>query len=364
MDTTLGIQKDNEQLAPRTATPTIARVQPRAGFSFPVSVSTVFHVNYGTFLQRPPFQYLVAQQLSRNDLLNNGTALSVYGILGNPRLKPEVTNSYDIGVAQGLGEGFTLDISGYYKDVKDLLQRAVYSTSQAAYTTYVNLDYADIRGFRIGFAKRSGIFTGTINYTYGVATGKNASPDGNQYPTIHESGTTTYQTPVPLDVFLDFDRTHNLVANLGMNTPQGWGPSLYGVYPFEEFTVAVTSFARSGRPFSSAIDRSSPMNRRTPAEYTTNLKITRRFNHFFGASASFYLEISNLFNNRIYNYTAVFNPDQTNTANLQKWTIKYENGEDIRYYEDDLRPGFLINQEFRLYSNATRSIQFGMIINL
>jgi hypothetical protein len=169
---------------------------------------------------------------------------------------------------------------------------------------------------------------------------------------------------VPLDVFLDFDRTHNLVANLGLNTPQHWGPSVFGTYPFEEFTIAATSFARSGRPFSSAIDKSSPTNRRTPPEYTTNLKITRQFSHFFGASASFYVEISNLFSDRIYNYTAVFNPDQTNTANLQKWTMMYEEGKDIRYYEDDLRPGFLINQEFRIYSNLPRSVQVGMIINL
>jgi hypothetical protein len=267
-------------------------------------------------------------------------------------------------VTQGLGEGFTLDISGYYKDVKDLLQRAVYSTSSAAYTTYINLDYADIRGFRIGLAKRRGIFSGTINYTYGIATGKNASPDGNQYPTIDESGSTKYQTPVPLDVFLDFDRTHNLVANVGLSTPKHWGPSVFNIYPFEDFTIAVTSFARSGRPFSSSIDKSTLMNRRTPSEYTTNLKVTKQLSRFFGSNATFYVEISNLFNDRIYNYTAVFNPDQTNTNNLQKWTKAYENGEDIRYYEDDLRPGFLINQEFRIFSNAPRSVQIGMIINI
>jgi hypothetical protein len=75
------------------------------------------------------------------------------------------------------------------------------------------------------------------------------------------------------------------------------------------------------------------------------------------------VEILNLFDNRIYNYDAVFNPDPTNSSNLSKWTIKYERGEDITYYEDDLRPGFLINQEFRIYSNVPRSVSFGMSIN-
>ncbi|MCX6138688.1 MAG: TonB-dependent receptor [Ignavibacteriales bacterium] len=358
----LGLQRIDEKYAPTAKTSAVARLQPRAGFSFPVSVSTVFHVNYGTFLQRPPFERLMTRSLSRSDLLKYGTSLTVNGILGNPRLKPEVTSSYDIGVTQGVGEGFTLDVSGYYKDVSDLLQRAVYSSKQGSYTTYINLDYADIRGFRLGLAKRSGMVTGSLNYTYGVATGKNASPDGNQYPTIYESGES--KEPVPQDILMDFDRTNNLVANLGVNTPREWGPMLFEAYPLEQITIAATSFARSGRPYSSWLNRGTLMNKRSPSEYNTNLKITKQVQHFFGTSASFYVEVSNLFNNKIYDYTAVFNPDQNNTANLQKWTIKYEKGEDITYYEDDLRPGFLINQEFRIYSNMPRSVQFGMIVNL
>jgi len=293
--------------------------------------------------------------------LRFGTALTVTGTLGNPRLRPEVTSSYDVGVAQGLGEGFTLDVSGYYKDVRDLIQRAVYSSKQGSYSTFANLDYADIRGFRIAFAKRSGMLTGTLSYTYGVATGKNGSSDGYQYPTLYESGES--KDPIPQDILLDFDRTHNLVANLGFNTPQGWGPVLFDAYPFERITIAVTSFARSGRPYSSWINTLVKMNKRAPGEYNTNLKITKQISRFFGTSASLYLEISNLFNTRIYDYTAVFNPDPNNQYNLQKYTVMYEKGQDITYYEDETHPGFPVNQEFRIYSNSPRAVQFGMIIN-
>jgi hypothetical protein len=357
----LGIQRVDERFANKSKTPVIARLQPRAGFSFPVSTETVFHVNYGTFMQRPPFVRIVSQTVNRKELYNYGGALSVVGTLGNPRLRPEVTSSYDLGVAQGLGEGFTLDVSGYYKDVRDLLQQAIYSSKQGNYVTYINRDYADIRGFRVALAKRRGMLAGTLSYTYGVATGKNSSSDGNQIPTIYESGPS--KDPVPQDILLDFDRTHNLVANLGFNTPREWGPVLFGVYPFERITIAATSFARSGRPYSSRLNPGVLMSKRTPNEYNTNIKITKQISRFFGSSASFYVEVSNLFDNRIYNYTAVFNPDLNNTSNLSKWTIKYENGEDITYYEDDLRPGFLINQEFRIYSNAPRSFNFGMAVN-
>ncbi|HCA81902.1 MAG TPA: TonB-dependent receptor [Bacteroidetes bacterium] len=357
----LGVQRVDERYAEKSKTPVIARLQPRAGFSFPVSTETVFHVNYGTFLQRPPFVRIISQTVNRKELYSYGGALSVVGTLGNPRLRPEVTSSYDIGVTQSLGEGFTLDISGYYKDVRDLLQQAIYSSKQGNYVTYINRDYADIRGFRIGFARRRGMLTGTLNYTYGVATGKNSSSDGNQVPTIYESGLS--RDPVPQDILLDFDRTHNLVANLGLNTPQEWGPVLFDAYPLERITVAVTSFARSGRPYSSRLNPGILMSKRSPNEYNTNLKITKYFSRFFGTSASFYAEVSNLFDTRIYDYTAVFNPDLNNTSNLSKWTVKYEKGEDITYYEDDLRPGFLINQEFRIYSNTPRAMNFGMVIN-
>jgi outer membrane receptor protein involved in Fe transport len=368
----LGIQRLDEANAPTSMTPTIVRLQPRAGFSFPVSTNTVFHVNYGTFLQRPPFSRMLSQTLNRKELYSYGTALTVSGVLGNPRLKPEITNSYDIGVTQALGEGFTLDVSGYYKDVKDLLQQAIYSSKQGNYTTYINRDYADIRGFRIGLAKRKGILTGSMNYTYGVATGKNSSSDGNQYPTIYESGPS--KDPVPQDILLDFDRTHNLIVNLGMNTPRNWGPQVFGIYPFDQLTVAATSFARSGRPYSSRLNPGLLMTKRTPSEYNTNLKVSKSIPNFFGATATFYVEVTNLFNDRILDYTTVFNPDPNNTANLSKWTVKYEQAEAqggqaaaeqaIRYYEDDLRPGFFINQEFRIYANAPRSVNLGMIVNL
>jgi len=358
----LGIQRIDERYAPKSKTSTVSRLQPRAGLSFPVSTNTVFHVNYGTFLQRPPYNRLISQTFGRSDLLKYGTALSVgSNVLGNPRLKPEVTNSYDVGVTQALGEGFTLDVSGYYKDVRDLLQRAVYSSKQGAYTTYINLDYADIRGFRVGIAKRRDIITGSLNYTYGVATGKNGSSDGTQYPTIYENGES--KDPVPQDILLDFDRTHNLVANIGLSTPKEWGPELFGGYPLEQFTITGTSFARSGRPFSSWINTLIRMNLRAPNEYNTNLKISKVISKFIGTSATFYIEISNLFDDRIYDYTAVFNPDPANQYNLQKYTIKYERGEDIKYYEDEEHMGYLVNQEFRIYSNAPRSTQVGMVIN-
>ena len=355
-----------EPLAPREQTSTVARLQPRAGFSFPVSVSTVFHVNYGTFLQRPTFNQILSETFSRLDVHNIGGASSVPQgqTLGNPRLKPEITNTYDIGVTQGLGEGFTLDVSGYYKDVKDLVQRALFyptSSSNVPYLTYINREYARIRGFRVGLAKRRGMLTGTLGYTYGVASGKRSSANAYNYPTIYESGPST--EPLPQDILLDFDRTHNLIANFSFNTPENWGPAIFSVSPLERVAIAVTSFIRSGRPYSSWLKPGIPMSKRAPNETTTNVKITKNFSRFFGTTATFYVEIANLFNDRIYSYDAVFNPNPNNTANLQRFTVRYERGEDLTYYDNENYPAFLANQEFRIYSNAPRAWTIGMVVN-
>ncbi len=144
-DTTWTYNRDGVQ---KVRAPLVARLQPRIGVSFPVSVNTVFHLNYGSFLQRPPLQYELMQQVK---------PVTYEPIsLGNPRLEPQTTNSYDLGVMQGLGEGFTLDVSGYYKDVRNLIEQATFVSSRGSYTSYFNRDYADIRGFRVALGKRRG----------------------------------------------------------------------------------------------------------------------------------------------------------------------------------------------------------------
>ena len=107
-------------LAALDRTPWIARLQPRLGASFPISVNTVFHLNYGSFLQRPPFERSLVSRVQRS----NAVAIIQ---LGNPTLEPEETRMYEVGVAQGLPLGFSLDVSGYYKDVRNLVQLALFS---------------------------------------------------------------------------------------------------------------------------------------------------------------------------------------------------------------------------------------------
>jgi outer membrane receptor protein involved in Fe transport len=333
--------------------PPVTRLQPRIGISFPVSVNTVFHMNYGSFLQRPSFERTVFSRIYRG----SNTAVR----LGNPLLKPQDTKSYEVGVTQGLGEGFTVDVSGYYKDVSNLIERAFFFNSRGTgmefYETYINRDYADIRGFRIALNKRRGWLTGSVKYNYSIATGSSSDPF-NASPTVRENPATTRKDdiPNPKDILMDFDRTHNLIMQLNLLSPQNFGPNFLDIYPFERFSIAVKSTIKSGRPYTSPDEKFGlRFNHRAPIEYNTDMKITKQLPRFFKANAQIYFEIFNLLNQKIYSYNTVFR----NIINARKFETDKSK---LFYY--DVEPTFVANQEFLIYGNSPRSIELGLIINL
>jgi len=357
----------NAALAAKAKPPILGRLQPRAGISFPINVNTVFHLNYGSFMQRPSFQYIVASTVTYNA---NSTAAPI--TLGNPRLHPQITNSYDVGITQGLGEGFTLDVSGYYKDVRDLIEQAIFvdQRSGLSYNSFFNRDYADIRGFRVAITKRRDNFTGSVNYQYGIATGKSASVS-NASPIFNRDtlqNIKTELTNVPIrDITLDFDRTHNLVVTIAYHTDEEMGPQLFETYPLGNITVSSNTFARSGRPYTPSTNTKLTNGARTPAEYNTNMKLTKKFHDFFGTDATFYAEVFNVFENKILNYSYLFpkvNAGQSN--NLIEAYDNYPMNDKVNgilYWNETNRgTGFPVDQSFLIYDNAPRSFNIGMVL--
>ncbi len=354
----------NPEKVERESPPIHARLQPRIGFSFPITESTVFHLNYGAFMQRPSFQYIVSQRV--------GQVLNEPRILGNPRLKPETTNSYDVGVVQALGEGFTIEVSGYYKDVKDLIQQANFLDEREGHqvSSYFNLDYADIRGFRVALNKRRGTLTGSVNYQFGYATGKSATATAAT-PTFHrnpDGEITTDLTNVPTrDILLDFDRTHNIVMTAAYSTGNRWGPSISDIHPFANMFFSVYSTIRSGRPYTSPSDIRLINVERAPMQYNTDVRITKLVDNFFGTPASFYLEVFNVFDNKILNYNFLFRRPTATNPNLPLQYYEEFDIDDpkdgVRYWYDKGRQDqFAVDQSFLLYSNQPRSFSFGVVL--
>jgi outer membrane receptor protein involved in Fe transport len=340
------------ELAAKGKTKLILKLQPRFGLSFPISVNTVFYLNYISAAQRPPFNRTIHQRVSQQ----GGFPI----LLGNPELKPEETRSYEVGLVQALGEGFTFELGGYYKDVKNLVETAYYiDEQQTLYQTYINRDYADIKGFRISLNKKYGYISGFIKYNYSVATGKSSNPF--DAPVVYREkpgeGEEPITLPDPRDILMDFDRTHNLVIQLSIRTPEAWGIKVFDKHILGDWLVTIKSFARSGRPYT--YDESGlglKFNKRAPAEYSTDIRLAKSLGKVFGVNnLTFYIEVFNLFNQKIYNYNTVF-------RNVQN-VVKYEKNRDgLRWLDTD--PPFLMDQTFLIYSNQPRAIYLGLIFKI
>ena len=354
-------------LAPKEKVKPIGRLQPRVGVSFPVSTTTVFHLNYGTFMQRPSFQNV----LGTNQKLPPPPSQPAVSSLGNPRLQPQVTNQYDVGVMQGLGQGFTLDVSGYYKDIKDLIDQAVFTnlSTGTSYFSYFNRDYADVRGFRVSLVNRRGSFTGSINYQFGVATGKSSSASNAPVAITKDlSGnvSTDAVSKVPVkDVLLNFDRTHNLILNLAYRSPEQFGPEMLGFYPLEKIIVSINSFVRSGRPYTSPNNANEVNGLRSPAEYNSNLRVSKTIRNFFGVPATLYLEVFNLFDNKIYNYNYLFgtaNKIDQNDATRRYTNYAFDDPlQGVLYWDDqNFGSAYAEDHSFLLYDNSPRSFFIGL----
>ncbi|MDR3610373.1 MAG: TonB-dependent receptor [Ignavibacteriaceae bacterium] len=336
----------DQNLALKTRTSLYAKLQPRIGFSFPVNEFTVLHLNYGTFTQRPNFNQIFYNQV---------TSFNEIAILGNPRLKPENTKTYDIGVVSALPYGLKLDLSAYYKDVKDLVETAYfYDDLQNVYQTYVNRDYSDIKGFNVILEKQDGPLTGTIRYNYESATGV-SSNDLNAPVSYFENPAPNQSSvvlPSPEDVYMDYDRTHKAVMNVRYQFDNEEGPSLFGFYPFENLSINTTFRIMSGRPFTfDETGQGLKYNQRAPAEHDLRIRVEKLFS-MKGASFTFYVEGFNLLNEIVYDYTSVFN-DPRNTL---KWVKTPEN---ILVY--DLYSPYNTSQAVDVISNQPIHFRVGVI---
>jgi outer membrane receptor protein involved in Fe transport len=325
-----------------------SRFQPRIGVSFPLSESSVFHLNYGTFTQRPPFE------VAYYDLFVRGGNVER---LHNPNLQPENTQSYDVGLVHAFPYGIKLDVSAYYKNVKNLIEEAVYFDSQQNYyTTYANRDYANINGFHFNLEKEAGFFRSYIKYTYQSATGK--SSNTSDAPVVYFEqppvGQLSVVLPDPKDIYMDYDRTHRVIANARFFTPIQFGPRVFDHALFGNMIFSFTYTYMSGRPFTwDPNGLGLRMNERSPNEQELRCKIQKSIK-FGDSSLKLYLEGFNLLNNVVWDYDEVFDPT----------------GERIVFYEKDpSKKNYYVSETedvymkflWSLYKNQPRHFRFGLI---
>jgi outer membrane receptor protein involved in Fe transport len=295
--------------APKKKAAISSQLSPRFGIAYPISDQGVIHFSYGHFFQVPNYEHLYINpdfEVSLIQLSGDDPPRGSFNIMGNAELKPEKTVSYEIGLKQALTQNLTIDITGYNKDIRDLIGQVTLTNIYGGkFWRFINRDYANVRGVTVALEmlQRPGGIGFSLDYTFQSATGNASDP-------LDESKNQEQDPPIQSEKKrqpLTWDQTHSL--NLTATTTQrGYHLSLIGKLG-------------SGTPYT----RESPFynNRilngeRKPMTMTVDLNVTKDL-IFRNYSMSLFLKVTNLF-------------DRKNNKEVYKSSGSADYDYDMRYF--------------------------------
>lgn len=136
-------------------TPTFSSVSPRLGFSFPVTDQTVFHAQYGKFVQQSRLRDMYQGIYGLGTQLRGGFFISTPVGLN---IRPTRTTQYEVGFTQQISDFASFDITGYYKDIQDQVEFDIQKTAAGSpyqsYNVLRNGDFATTKGIELSFNMR------------------------------------------------------------------------------------------------------------------------------------------------------------------------------------------------------------------
>ena len=294
--------KAKRLIEPRTPTDRIGRadnfedtpakkyLSPRLGVSYPISERGALRVAYGHFVQMPAYN-----EMLKNPIFNDINVGHLEGrSVGNPDLDPERTIKYEMGLQQQLTGFLGVDVSMFYKNIRNLLGVEILSTlDNIQYTRTVNRDHGLVRGGTIALAVRPvGILLhSSFDVTYSDARGSSSDPAAVADVVI--AGRSGEVGDLFLDrqvILLDWDQT--LTANLSATIGQE-----------NNWSVGFISQLATGQPYTPAfLDPSVnfPANafdntERKPVLFTFDLRAEKRF-RIGGAAYGLRVQVDNVFN--------------------------------------------------------------------
>ncbi len=258
-----------------------SQFSPRIGISYPITDRGAIHVSYGHFFQVPPFEFLYKNPNFRIPLTGNFPEF-VGRTIGNADLEPQRTTVYEIGLQQALTDEIGITITGYYKDIRNLLGQELHIKNEfRKFGKFINRDYGEVRGLTFTLEKRFSNGVGAnIDYTYQIAEG-NASDPNDQFENAQQSPPIEGNKQL---VPLDWDRRHSLNFTVTLGKPGNYIASFIGQLG-------------SGLPYTPALQ-----NQRTGLENSDNrpnffkvdLYVTKEM-MFKNNRASLFMKIFNLF---------------------------------------------------------------------
>ena len=260
------------------------QVSPRVGISYPITDRGAIYFAYGFFFQKALFEHLYLNPEFEID--TGGGFLAT--IMGNANLKNQKTINYEIGLQQQIGENLGVSVTGFYKDINNLIGTEIIRTLAAdQYARFVNLDYGNVRGVTVSLDFRpSRELSAFLDYTLQVAEGNASDPQS----AFDDLRATPPRDPEIETVPLDWDQQHTLNLNINYSKGDNWGLSLIGKL-------------NTGRPYTPTLRatrgvRSSFENsERKPLQLNFDFRAFKKL-YSGGLSFTFFFKVFNLFDQR------------------------------------------------------------------
>lgn len=225
---------------------------PRLGLSFPVTNNTVFHAQYGKFIQLPQLEFLYNGRKNLEYWVNSA---GFSGSFGNPNLNPEKTTSYEIGIKQQLGDRMSVDMTAYYKETEDLIGIKKYPQLPNQIQVYENQDYGTIRGFDLAIdLRRTNRLA--LSVALGVAFASGTGSDPNSASTAAWLGERQPKLTSPLD----FDQRYTGVLNADYRFGKSDVPKGFLGAVISQLGANLLYSFNSGRPYSIKSNEADPFS--------------------------------------------------------------------------------------------------------
>ena len=245
-----------------------------------------------------------------------------YEPVGNSDLRPEQTISGEIGLQQALTENLTIDLTGYFRDIKDLTGTRTDKIrtfgGAGSYYQFVNSDFGFVRGIVFSLNKRfSNHWGATLDYTLQSAKGNASDPK-----TVADQRKNGEEPEVQL-VPLNWDQTHTI--NITFNYSAGeWGFSMIGQYG-SGFPYTPSQSENLTKLLTNSLLKPSTFNVDLRAFY--ELKFSEDYR------ISFFARVFNLFD--IKNQQDVYKDSGTADFTLAEYLRRQENAPEIVNTIDD-----------------------------
>lgn len=293
-------------------------IAPRLGFSFPLTASASVYFSYGHFYQLPGLNLLYDN--SDYSLLDQLQAGGIsYGVMGNPDLKPELTIQYEFGLKQALAEFLGVQLSFFYKDIRDLLGVEFVDTYTAAsYARFTNVDFGSVYGFTLSIFQRNlANFNTNLDYTLQFAQGNSSDP--RETANRAASG----MDPRPRDLPFNWDQRHTLNLSAIYSIP-------------DDYSISAIFRFGSGQPYTPEIGSGFGASQETnsgrkDAYLLLDLRAEKYFDFEF-LNFSLFARVINVLNTNFVNgfvFNSTGSPDYTLTPSANRSALY----DPSRFYE-------------------------------